>query len=362
MVIMLWDLDWYFSKDKTNMINMDVMQVSSYHKQQNHSVYMVLSKFDIKRNWDYMYIFKNNKEVPLPPLSFMLDNQRKIRKIGAAWNDPFELSQIVAACRPDYFIYPNMLKYTATPYEKSEFWRFLDNNGNFIQLIQDASRKEKGNFVVIADSKLWEKDVEIILKVLEKGRLLNKNVSFLEPISIEKLTSDKRLTNKFFELKFMNKNNIRFCDITKYNVKKFVQFYIDFKKLYKTVVFEPIEIDAAKNIDDCIEIVTECFKNNIPIRIISSQKTLLLQTLCDFSESKNKSWLEYITEKFHRVNNHLAKIKLWLTPSKWNSNFRILLSQTYKNKTFCCLRPNGTSLDEKDIPWNEFLKTFKYEI
>lgn len=50
MVIMLWDLDWYFSKDKTNMINMDVMQVSSYHKQQNHSVYMVLSKFDIKRN------------------------------------------------------------------------------------------------------------------------------------------------------------------------------------------------------------------------------------------------------------------------------------------------------------------------
>ena len=81
MNIMIWDLEWYYADDKTNLVNIDAMKISSYHKQCGDNVYLVSSPFDIKREWDKMYICKNTYETPTPPLSLTLNNP-KIVKIG----------------------------------------------------------------------------------------------------------------------------------------------------------------------------------------------------------------------------------------------------------------------------------------
>ena len=48
--ISIWDLDYYYSKDKKNCFNPDAMKISSYHKQMGDKVNFVLTKYDIYRN------------------------------------------------------------------------------------------------------------------------------------------------------------------------------------------------------------------------------------------------------------------------------------------------------------------------
>jgi len=219
------------------------MKISSYHKQRGDNTYLVKSKYDIKREWDKMYIIKDTKDSPTPPLSLTLNNP-KIVKIGKGWNNSSSLSNIVAACRPDYLLYPNMQKQDNTALERSEYWRFLDDEGNLLPLIQDASRNEKKNFIVVADKGLWDRDEKIILKVLRKIQDSEKFVSFLEPISIKKVISNKRIRDEFLELKFKQNNGIKWVGLDPNTIDDFAYFYQDFKMKNKNVVFMPIEISA----------------------------------------------------------------------------------------------------------------------
>ena len=370
MNVMIWDIEWYYAEDKTNLINIDAMKISSYHKQCGDSVYLVESKFDIKREWDKMYICKETQCSPTPPLHLTLNNP-KVIKVGSGWQNPFILNNIIAACRPDYLLYPNMQKQNNTPYERSEFWRFLDNEGDLLPLIQDASRQEKNNFAVVADKNLWEKDEEKILKVLKKIQELGKYVSFFEPISIEKIVSSEILRQEFLKLKIKQKNNIRWTGFSLDNANKFLSFYCSFKEKHKNVVFVPIEIDAGEiKVDEILSythILTTYMLNKLPIIIKcddNKKYPQIVKILSDYTKcGKNLSWLEYITYRYHRnIKDNWSAIKLWLSPQMWNSDFRDLLRLTYKDLSFLSIRPNKTILNSQDIPMNVFIKTFKYDI
>ncbi len=370
MNIMIWDIEWYYAEDKTNLINVDAMKISSYHKQRGDSVYLVKSKYDIKREWDRMYIVKSTPESPTPPLSLTLNNP-KITKIGEGWNNSSSLNKVIAACRPDYLLYPNMQKANNTAYERSEYWRFLDDEGNLLPLIQDASRNEKKNFIVVADKGLWNRDEKIILKVLEKIRSLGKYVSFLEPISFKKMLDNLTLRRAFFELKFKQGSAIRWTEINVNNAHQFIYFYQSFKQIYKNIVFMPVEIAAEeienKDIPEWLNIIARSFLSGLKITIVCKKNRKypqLIKILSDYTQSgKNLSWLEYITYRYHKnIKDNSSAIKLWLSPSRWDSNFRELLRQTYKYLAFLCVRPNKTLLNKNDIPMNVFEKTFKYGI
>ena len=370
MNIMIWDIEWYYAADKTNLINVDAMKISSYHKQRGDNVYLVKSKFDIKREWDIMYICKENMDRPTPPLSLTLNNP-KIIKIGNGWKKSDSLSKIVAACRPDYLLYPNMQKQNNTAIERSEYWRFLDDEGNLLPLIQDASRQEKKNFVVVSDKNLWSKNEEIILQVLKKIQDLGKYVSFLEPISIEKLLSNKILTQQFLELKFKQNNNIRWTELNLDNIDSFIYFYQEFKREHKNIIFQPLEINldnfTIEKILEYTNMIARCFLCGLPITIKCNKNKKypqIVNILSDYINSGKKlSWLEYITYRYHKnIKDNSSAVKLWLSPNKWNSNFRELLRLTYKNISFLCIRPNKTFLNKNDIPFNTFEKTFKYNI
>lgn len=370
MNVMIWDIEWYYAADKTNLINVDAMKISSYHKQCGDNVYLVKSKFDIKREWDMMYICKENEDSPTPPLSLTLNNS-KVIKIGNGWRKPDSLNKIVAACRPDYLLYPNMQKQNNTAIERSEYWRFLDDEGKMLPLIQDASRQEKKNFVIVVDKGLWDKDEKIILQVLKKIQDLGKYVSFLEPISIEKLLSNKTLIQQFLELKFKQNNNIRWTELNLDNADIFISFYQVFKRKHKNIVFQPLEINpesiAIERILEYTNMIAKCFLCGLPITIKCNKNKKypqIVKILSDYVNSGKKlSWLEYITYRYHKnIKDNPSAVKLWLSPNKWDSNFRELLRLTYRDLSFLCIRPNKTLLSTRDIPMNVFIKTFKYNI
>lgn len=368
MNVMIWDIDWYYAEDKTNLINVDAMKISSYHKQCGDIVHLVTSKFDVQRVWDKMYIIKENKTSPTPPLSLMLNNP-KVIMIGSGWSNPTMIGSVIASCRPDYLLYPNMQKKDNTPFERSEFWRFLDSNGKELPLIQDASRKEKKNFFVVADRNLWSVDEKIILQILRAARRSGKFVSFLEPISIEKLIYNQTLRQEFLKLKFKQKNNIRWTGFNIHTALDFIDFYNDFKTLHRNIVFLPTVIQEGeiteKNIQEYLPIIAKCMKAKLKINITCGNTTSqLIRVVANFlSCGKNISWLEYITYRYNkRTKTTEAAIKFWLTPSYWSSSFRFLLGETYKDTDFLLTRPDATTLDSRIVPTNVFIETFKYGI
>lgn len=370
MDIMIWDMEWYYAEDKTNLINIDAMKISSYHKQLGDKVYLVNSKYDIKREWDRMYICKEEADTPTPPLSLTLNNP-KIVKVGSGWTAPSKLNNIIAACRPDYLLYPNMQKANNTAYERSEYWRFLDDDGNMLPLVQNASRQEKKNFIVVADKGLWKRDEKIISQVLQKVLTFNKFVSFLEPISIKKLMSSNLIKHDFLKLKFKQNNNIRLNDFDIIDLNDFLHFYHDFKQEHPKVVFQPLEMKAedidAQNILQYTKLFSRCILQRLPITIVCDKNKKypqIVKILSDYLKcGKNVCWLEYITYRYHKnIKDNSSAIKLWLSPSRWDSNFRELLRLTYKDLSFLCIRLNKTLLSTADVPMNVFTKTFKYNI
>lgn len=385
MNVAIWDMEWYYAQNKTNLINIDAMKISSYHKQIGDSVHLVATKFDVSRDWDLMYIIKEDWKTPAPPLSMILNNPKiKILGNGIKNKNKFKLNNIFAACRPDYLLYPNMTKYDSTAFEKSEYWRFLDNEGNLLPLIQDASRLENKNFVVVADKDLWAKDNQKIIIVLDKIKEMNKNVSFLEPIWIEKIISDKVIRDKFLELKFTHKNNISWTYLKYDSLQEFCKFYKKFKELHPLVVFNPIKVKCGENLNEhwtnkdvalqdfyhLLEIIKETYKVNLKIEIdypaaTSTPYFPIFQNLSEFSkETRGYCWLEFLSYKYHKQvrKNYESVYKLWISPERWNEEFRDLIRHTYEDREFCLLRKGRTSFKENKVPWDLWKSLFKYKI
>jgi hypothetical protein len=71
--ISIWDLDFYYAQDKTNLVNPDVQKISSYHKQQGDAINFVMTPYDINRPYDVYYIIKEKADTPNPPLEFLVN-------------------------------------------------------------------------------------------------------------------------------------------------------------------------------------------------------------------------------------------------------------------------------------------------
>ena len=63
MRVTIWDLDYYYAKEKVNCFNPDVMKISSYHKQLGDTINFVTTQDDIRRPYDLYYIIKENNNV-----------------------------------------------------------------------------------------------------------------------------------------------------------------------------------------------------------------------------------------------------------------------------------------------------------
>ena len=106
-------------------------------------------------------------------------------------------------CRPDYLLYPEK----NTKIERAEQIRLLDNSGNLLPITQDWHNSFKNKKVIVTDAGLWTTSPKNTITALKQLAEI-KNLYFLEPIWLERLTSDEEVMNQFLKLEMSTGANL----------------------------------------------------------------------------------------------------------------------------------------------------------
>lgn len=368
MRVTIWDLDYYYAKKKVNCFNTDAMKISSYHKQCGDTINFVVKEDDIRRPYDLYYIIKENSKTPNPPFDFYTNkNVRwwgKANRIRINW----EMNKTILGCRPDYLLYPE--KNTAL--ERSEFIQLLDNYAEPILLSQDYKNSFKKKKTVVVDKCLWRISSKNIIWALKQLQDI-QNISFLEPISLEKLIHDKLIRDEFFKLKLSRASIINWEPINVSDIDAAIELLQELKQKHPTIALEKIVIkfnalahweNKDNAINDFNQIKNAIVKgklNGIWVSCADLTHRLdtpyfyLFEELCKWSNAKeHMSWLDYLTRKYYTCSLY--------DPATWVETFRDLLRQTWQDKDFLLTRWKDSRNSDNDVPWEMLEKEFRYGI
>lgn len=376
MKITIWDLDYYYAKEKVNCFNPDAMKIASYHKQCGDQINFVLKKDDIYRPYDIYYIIKENETTPNAPFEFYTNGA--VRWWGKAYKRKinWHMPDAMLACRPDYLLYPEK----NTDWERGEQIRFLNNKGELLPIKQNWRNSFHTKRVIVTDTNLWTTSKENLKKVLiELQNVLN--VAFFEPIWLPKLASDEELLTLFLKLHIQRGVNFQWVPIPLTQYSCCIRVIEKMKEHWKEIKINPLIIkifakehwktpDAAlQDWNGIKEVIINAKKRRIAIelRMISSRMDtpyfLLFETISNWTHNKFQySWLEWITTEYGPGLKFGRNIDFWGHPEKWNEVFRDLLRQTYTDKDFLTIQWGESSLSENDIPWKKWQEVFIYGI
>ena len=109
------------------------------------------------------------------------------------------MPDVILACRPDYLLYPER----NTKLERSEHIRLFNNVGEPLPLVQNWENTFTNKYALVTDTSMWFASKNNIIDALKKLQSI-KNVSFLEPIWLQKLLYDKDIREEFLKLKFVH--------------------------------------------------------------------------------------------------------------------------------------------------------------
>lgn len=196
MNITIWDLDFFYKK--TIMPNINCMRLSSYHKQKGDKINFVSQETHLNLAFDILYISRELDITPMPSRKYIDDKRTQLIGSGFRYYGAKELNAVVVACRPDYLLY-EMEK--TNQYTNANFITFYAGN-KLIKSRQDwhntkANRKK----TIVTDKYFWKAEEQDILYCLEVLKN-EKNVAFLEPISLSRILNNKNIREKFLELHF----------------------------------------------------------------------------------------------------------------------------------------------------------------
>ncbi len=374
MKVTIWDLDYYYAKEKVNCFNPDVMKISSYHKQCGDKVNFVIKADDIYRPYDLYYIIKENSKTPNPPFDFYTNSKvkwwGKANRIRINW----KMSDVMMACRPDYLLYPEK----NTVFERSEQLRFLNDKGDLLPIKQDWTNAFKNKKVIITDSNLWTTSRKNLIKVLEELKGI-QNVSFFKPIWLPKLIGDEEIIQLFLELNLQQGSNLNWVPITLDKANDCIDLLKRFKEKWPYMKIGPLPIkifweehwkDKNNALIDFTGIKEKIIKAKeekiyIELRIMQSRLDspyfLLFETIGEWTKEQfTISWLEWITKKYGPGLKGDWNRHFWSNPGEWNEVFRDLLRQTWNDTRFISLRWGDKSISENDIPWTIWKEEFRY--
>ncbi len=372
--VSIWDLDYYYAKDKSNCFNPDVMKISSYHKQLGDKVNFVMREVDINRPFDIYYIIKENNKTPNPPFEFFTNS--KVKWWGNAYKAriKWSMSDAMLGCRPDYLLYPEY----DTTLERSEQLRLFNDKGELLPHIQDYSNTFKRKRVILTDTTMWTAAEKDIIKALEMLKEI-KNITFLKPIWLEKLINNKTLRDKFFELKLTPGANVNWSPLRLECVNEAIDFIYEFKKHFPhvsagTIILHYMPHDhwldkenALNDFEKIKQVIIHAkekkvvFKIQMPIqRRLDTPYFFLFETICEWTENNCRiSWLEYLGKRYKLSRGTYNQQEYWNKPQTWNVLFRDLLRQTWEDRKFLLMKWGDTMLSQNDIPWQLWQEEFK---
>src|SRR5574344_22465 len=200
MLIGIYDIDYFCDK---NSWNYTCMKLSSYHKQMGDKVFLMNERVDLEERYDILYICRASSKYPLPPIKFW--NNDKVKIFGNCdYMNNYEVPDIVLACRPDYNLYE---KFKNTKEYHYDAIQLFNSHGELLPRVQMSDTIYKNKRSLVIDEAIWKSNKEDLIKALlllkEK-----KNISFLFPISMKTVFSDKEITDSFFDLNLSRGANL----------------------------------------------------------------------------------------------------------------------------------------------------------
>lgn len=329
-------MDWYY---KFSFIpNHKAMKISSYHKQRGDVVNFVLEKAHLSFEHDIIYVIKENKMTPFPPMA-ILDSQ-KSKLIGREFiyhDGIYEPDAVIGMVRPDYGLYPVPERNAYANAHVAQFFHkttLLPAQQNFMN---EAAKHHRKTLVV--DEFMWHSKKENIKNVLLRLKGL-KNIAFLKPISLKMVVLDKEIRELFLALNFTRGTLFKFRnDIGSEfeEVKEIIDFMVEFREMkhVKTQGF-PVKAVLYEHWDDkdlgimdlerCLKIVDYGKANGVKVLLKTPAERLatpywrffdIMQVWTDHGD--RLSYVEAMLQSTMRRNgltwyDTLNNVSKWSTP------------------------------------------------
>ena len=330
MNITIWDLDWFYKK--SSIPNYSCMQLSSYHKQKGDKINFVTQETHLTLAYDILYIAKEKDETPLPSRKFIDDSRTKLIGQGFKYLGAKTLNGVVAACRPDYLLYETAER---DQYANANFISFYAGTKLITKRQDFHNTKSHRKKTVVVDKYFWKATDQEIIFCLEELKQ-EKNIAFLEPISLQKLLSNIEIQQKFLELNFSTGTVFKWKNdySSEFNkTKDIIDFLLKLKQVTKSQIgFIPIkaillEHNNLNNINldllRCFQIIHNFKINKLNCIIIPPKNPLIspwfltFKQLEDWTRSYIKlSYVEYILH-FPCIKEGMVWYELLSNPVKW---------------------------------------------
>ena len=371
MNISIWDLDWFYKK--TTLPNVDCMRLSSYYKQKGYSVSFIKDLTDLNIKYEKIYIKKDLDETPYPSINILNDNKTILLGKGFRYNQAKQLNAIITACRPDYLLYDIDER---NSYANANFITFYAGK-TLIKTRQDFHNTLKyTKRTIVTDTYLWKAPHDEILFCLEELKN-EKNVAFLNPISIKTILSNENIKEKFLKINFSIGTIFKWKNDYSNNVKdinNIINFLLELKQNTKSNIgFIPIKsFDETDNVEEnfdiiflnCMLIIDLFKKNNLKCRVIvpkelNNTKKHFFNLLEDWTTNYFElSFIEYILHNLC-YKSGILWYNILNNPIKWrNKNIDFLLylltSQKWEDYRYLLYRKNkDEDLNYKLINFNK---------
>lgn len=243
MRITIIDLDWY---NKLSFVpNVKCMKLSSYHIQCGDLVNFPTNSYELTMDYDKMYIVREKMGGSIPKGIKIRDEN--VFLLGDFFNkfysrySPEVYNDIVAACRPDYTLYPIKEENRLS---KADIVQFYNGEKRLVKIQDFKNTYKKVHYTLVVDDRFWSRkkeDVRECVKVLKTC----KNIVFDKEISLKTIIYDEELKEMFLSLNLQPGSTIKFnndCDASKSD--DVIQFLLDYKVAHPTHQYPPIHFKS----------------------------------------------------------------------------------------------------------------------
>lgn len=191
MRITIVDLEWY--NHKSFVPNPKCMKISSYYKQQKAIINFATTQYDLKLDYDKMYVVRESLlGGEFPREIDLLDSNVFLIGEGLKYYDRYlpDIDDIMAACRPDYLLYPLREENKMSKANMVQFF----HEGKLLPLIQDYKNTyNKAHFTYVTDRDFWKYSATDIEKCFKKLRF-DKYIVFADGLDLNLIFQSKKKT------------------------------------------------------------------------------------------------------------------------------------------------------------------------
>lgn len=335
MRVTIVDLDWY---NKVSFLpNPKCMKISSYYKQQQALINFATDSYELKMDYDLMYVVRENYIAGGIPdeINLLSENVLLIGE-GLQFYERYvpDIDETMTACRPDYQLYPLLEE---NKMAKANIVQFF-HNGQLLPLIQDyhnAYTKQQVTYVV--DKDFWKYDESSIAKCVEKLSK-DRNVYFSGGLDLNLIISNKNKSKMLQKIKVDWNVTEVFWKLEE-NVEELFSFLQKTKGTGSRKIKVPIEYSGnhlkgdsfiLKDFYRYLNFAVECKKRKLHIYFISPERKL--STRWFFFEAL-ESWalynftnslVEHMTNMACAAHN-VSLTQLLYTQRFWDENTYILM-------------------------------------